>query len=77
MNTNCLYVPEYDTTLSPGDIVRINRFDNKDWKVCYGWYSFGGNRPLCGWYLEDTSCLTRIKPLEYTDIPEIYLIEKH
>lgn len=69
-----LIVPEYDITLTPGNTVRIGRFQRETWVVSYGWYSWGGNRPVCGWYLMGT--LTKeIKPLYYTDIEDIYIIE--
>lgn len=69
-----LIVPELDLTLTVGDIVRIGRFDMDTWKVQYGWYAWGGNRRVCGWYLRNN--LTQaIKPLQYEDVEDIYIIE--
>ena len=45
------------------------------WEVCYGWYEFGGNRPVCGWYLKKDGGLT-VKPLQLPDLDDIYLIER-
>ncbi len=61
--------------IKPGDIIRIGRFDTILWKVYYGWYSWGGNRPVCGWYITDTDNPTRIKPLQLPDLDDIYLIK--
>ena len=69
-----LIVPELDITLTVDDTVRLGRFDLSTWTVKYGWYVWGGNRPVCGWYLVNT--LTQeIKPLQYTDLEDIYIIE--
>ena len=61
--------------LPDGDIIKLGRFDDESWVVHFGWFSFGGNRPICGWYL--SSCINeeRVKPLSLTDIDDIYLIE--
>lgn len=61
--------------LCPGDIVKLNRFASDSWKVCYGWYEFGGNRPVCGWYLEKDDGLT-VKPLQLPDLDDIYFISR-
>ena len=69
-----LIIPEYDLTITPGTVVRIGRFCGTDFRVGYGWYGWGGNRPVCGWYL--TNILTQeIKPLQYTDLEDTYLVE--
>lgn len=69
-----LTIPEYDLTIYPGSVVRIGRFGGTDFRVGYGWYAWGGNRPVCGWYL--TNILTQeIKPLQYTDLEDTYLVE--
>lgn len=69
-----LIVPEFDITLTVGDNVRLGRFDTDTWTVKYGWYSWGGNRPVCGWYLVGTISQV-VKPLQYTDLEDIYIIE--
>lgn len=69
-----LVIPEYDITLHPGDVIKIGRFDRKSWIVGYGWYSWGGNRPVCGWYVTE-SISKEIKPLYYTDLEDTYLVE--
>ena len=69
-----LNVPEFEITLEVGDYVRLGRFNAETWSVHYGWYAWGGNRPVCGWYL--TNILTQaVKPLQYTDLEDIYIIE--
>lgn len=69
-----LIVPEFDITLTVGDNVKLGRFDTDMWTVKYGWYSWGGNRPVCGWYLVGTISQV-VKPLQYTDLEDIYIIE--
>ena len=66
-------LPNSQQSIRPGNIVKLNRFATQSWKVCYGWYEFGGNRPVCGWYLEKDNGLT-IKPLQLPDLDDIYLI---
>ena len=69
-----LNVPEFEIVLTEGDTVRLGRFDTGTWLVHYGWYAWGGNRPVCGWFLSNT--LTQgVKPLQYTDLEDIYIIE--
>ena len=69
-----LVIPEYNITVVPGSVIKIGRFNRESWVVGYGWYSWGGNRPVCGWYL--TNILTQaVKPLQYTDLEDIYIIE--
>ena len=73
---NCmrLQIPNSSNFIMPGNTVRLSRFDNKSWKVCFGWYEFGGNRPVCGWYLTTDGGFT-IKPLQLPDLDDIYVIE--
>lgn len=65
-------IPYSGEVIRPGDVVRLGRFSDDDWTVCFGWYSFGGNRPVCGWYLTKGSCT--IKPLQLPDLDDIYVI---
>ena len=69
-----LRIPEYDIVIVPGTILKIGRFNRESWIVGYDWYSWGGNRAVCGWYL--TNAMTKeVKPLYYTDLEDAYLIE--
>lgn len=81
----CLSIPNSEIYLKPGYKIRLGRFESDIWIVSYGWYTWGGNRPVCGWYLirseisshnefsaEQSPC---IKPLQLTDLYDIYVIE--
>lgn len=68
-----LNIPNSKEIIKPGNIVRLGRFSNDDWAVHYGWYEFGGNRPVCGWYLTKDGGLAT-KPLQLPDLDDIYLI---
>lgn len=70
-----LSLPNSREVLHPGDVIKLNRFASNSWTVCYGWYEFGGNRPVCGWYLEKDDGLT-IKPLQLPDLDDIYFISR-
>lgn len=73
INNLCLEIPYSHDTIKPGDIVRLGRFADEDWTVCFGWYEFGGNRPVCGWYLTKDGGLVT-KPLQLPDLDDIYVI---
>lgn len=68
-----LNIPNSKDIIKPGNIVRLGRFSDVNWVVNYGWYEFGGNRPVCGWYLTKDDGLTT-KPLQLPDLDDIYLI---
>ena len=68
----CLEIPSTQLKLYPGQIVRLSRFDAKTWRVGYGWFSFSGNREMCGWYL--TSENDEVKPLLLIDLDDIYFV---
>ncbi len=68
-----LEVPNANTTISPGYKIQIGRFDAQVWIVRFGWYSFGGNRSVCGWYLEAEGS-EDIKPIFKIDLDDIYVI---
>lgn len=68
-----LEVPNANTTISPGYKIQIGRFNAQVWIVRFGWYSFGGNRSVCGWYLESESS-DDIKPIFKIDLDDIYII---
>lgn len=61
--------------LHPGDRIRIHRFDTETWIVYYGWYAWGGNREVCGWYLVNQKHPDKIKPLQKTDLDDLYFVE--
>lgn len=69
-----LQLPECGFSIKPCDIVRLGRFDHEVWRVGYGWYAWGGNRPTCGWFLTGVTT-QNVKPLQLTDLDDIYLIE--
>jgi hypothetical protein len=69
-----LNIPNSRDYIFQGDIVRLGRFDTKEWTVKFGWYSFGGNRPVCGWFLSNEED-GQIKPLQKPDLDDIYVIE--
>lgn len=74
MATNLsLEVPNANTVIVPGNKIQIGRFSSKVWIVRFGWYSFGGNRSVCGWYLESEAS-TEIKPIFKIDLDDIYII---
>ena len=68
-----LDAPNANITLSPGNKVQLGRFDAQIWIVRFGWYSFGGNRSVCGWYLQ-AEFSDEIKPIFQIDLDDIYLI---
>ena len=73
INNLFLEIPNSRDIIRPGNIVRLGRFSDVDWAVCFGWYEFGGNRPVCGWYLTKDDGLT-VKPLQLPDLDDIYVI---
>ena len=74
-DTRQLEIPNYNLTIVEGYRVKLGRFDTTVWEVSHGWYSWGGNRPVCGWFLTDVDAPTRVKPLQLTDLDDIYFIE--
>ena len=74
----CLHidVPDSKFRIYPGCRVRLGRFDRVVWRALHGWYEWGGNRPVCGWYLQNIDEPTKIKPLHLSDLDDIYLIEE-
>ena len=69
-----IQVPDCQFNLTDGNIVKLGRFDDRRWRLGYGWYTWGGNRPFCGWYLTDVDTL-EVKPLQKPDLDDIYIIE--
>ena len=70
-----LKVPNLQISLHPGDVVKLHRFSNERWKVNCGWFSYGGNKPMNGWYLASLKQANRIKPLNLSDLDDIYLVD--
>lgn len=68
-----LNIPSSHEVIKPGNIVKLGRFSDDEWIVSFGWYEFGGNRPVCGWYLTKDGGLVT-KPLQLPDLDDIYLI---
>ena len=68
-------VPHLGISLRPGSKVKLGRFDATLWVLSHGWYSWGGNRPFCGWYLTSIGHPVTTKPLQSTDLDDIYLVE--
>ena len=69
-----LEIPEFHITLFNGSKVKLGRFDSTLWLVSFGWYSWGGNREVCGWYLTNCADPRDVKPLQKTDLDDIYLV---
>jgi len=71
--TDVLYIPGSNIQIHPGDKVKLHRFDSQIWIVKFGWYSFGGNRAVCGWYLQK-EFESVVKPIFQIDLDDIYVI---
>ncbi len=65
--------PNSDNTIYPGDLITLSRFDMTSWEVHYGWYSYGGNRPFCGWYLTEANNPEHIELLLLSDLDDTYI----
>lgn len=66
-------IPNTDIDLHEGDVIRLGRFSMCEWIVQYGWYQWGGNRPVCGWSLKNKAT-DEIKPLQQTDLIDVYFV---
>lgn len=71
-----LDVPELGLRLYEGCRVKLGRFDADMWILQHGWYSWGGNRPFCGWFLTNAENPNIIKPLQRPDLDDVYLVER-
>jgi hypothetical protein len=69
-----LPIPALGIELEVGNRIKLGRFCTAQWIVQYGWYSIGGDRPVCGWYLTDALTAGNIKPLHLTDLDDINII---
>lgn len=72
---NQLQIPGTQEYIRPGCRIRLGRFSTTTWMVAHDWYSWGGNRPVFGYFLVNTEDSTQIKPLQLTDLQDIYLVE--
>lgn len=70
-----LEIPNTDKKLVVGNKVKLGRFQSKIWEVCYGWYSWAYNRPVCGWYLVNSKDPSDLKPLQLTDFDDIIFVQ--
>lgn len=70
-----LDIPGTCYRLYPNNIVKLGRFDTELWVVLFGWYSYGGNREVCGWYLLNKKDPSIIKPLSKPDLADIVIIQ--
>lgn len=75
--TQIAYVDNEGVTqvLIPGAHIRLGRFESEEWILGFGWYSWGGNRPVCGWYMFNTKNPSDIRPLQLPDLEDIYYVE--
>lgn len=76
-NYNCIQlpIPNTDQCIVEGNIIQLERFSNTKWKVQFGWYEYGGNRQVCGWYLINLEDCSIIRPIQAPDLYDIYVIE--
>ncbi len=72
-NNMFLQLPDSTDCIKPGDVIKLGRFSSDEWTVQFGWYEFGGNRAVCGWYLSKDGGLT-VKPIQQIDLYDIYMI---
>lgn len=70
-----IMIPNTQTAIYPGDVIKLNRFDEETWVVGCGWYSCNGNRPTNGWYLTSNELAGKIKPLNQSDLNDVYLVD--
>jgi len=70
-----LISPNNTIRLHAGCRIKLGRFKSDIWEVNYGWYSWGGNRPVCGWYLMKIDDPGTVKPLHLTDLDDIIVLE--
>lgn len=70
-----LEIPGTSTKIYPGYKIKLNRFDSDLWTVHYGWFDFSGNRPMLGWYLTNDTNSNSVKPVQKTDLYDIYLVD--
>lgn len=70
-----LSIPDSNIVIPEGAVIRLSRFEAEDWRVLHGWYTWGGNRPFCGWYMVSLSDPERVKPVQLSDMYDVVIIE--
>lgn len=69
-----LEIPNSTCQIPENSVVRLSRFNSEEWRLLHGWYTWGGNRPFCGWYVVSLTDPNRIKPIQLPDLYDIYMI---
>lgn len=69
-----LEIPNSTCQIPENSVVRLNRFNSEEWRLLHGWYTWGGNRPVCGWYVVSLTDPNRVKPIQLPDLYDIYMI---
>lgn len=69
-----LYI-DSDRYITPGDSIKLGRFEMTTWTVHFGWYEYGGNRPVFGIYLTDDTD-GNVRPLQGPDLIDIQIISR-
>lgn len=69
-----LEIPNSTCQIPENSVVRLNRFSSEEWRLLHGWYTWGGNRPFCGWYVVSLTDPNRVKPIQLPDLYDIYMI---
>ena len=56
-NIQITYVANDGVThpLRPGAHIKLGRFESAEWVLGFGWYSWGGNRPVCRHHMSGNS----------------------
>ena len=72
-----LDIPQYNITLTAGDIVKLSKHSNISWMVGYGWYAATNSTPTCGWYLMRCDLPGTFKSLNTQDIEDIVIEVSH
>lgn len=69
-----LEIPNSTCQIPENSVVRLSRFNSEEWRLLHGWYTWGGNRPFCGWYVVSLTDPNRVKPIQLPDLYDIYMI---
>lgn len=72
---NGLELPNKSLYIYPGNIITLGRFETEKWRVCFGWFSYDGNRKICGWYLQNLMNPCKFKPIQETDLFDVFVVE--
>lgn len=74
MNEATLEVPQLGIVLHPGDKIRLGQFSRIRWIVGYGWFKFGNNRAINGWYLTNAADAQDVRPIQQIDLCDIVVV---